>query len=126
MTTINNQDDFLKALRNNPAWRDAVRAQILGEELLQLPVKFDAFVEEHRKTHTNIDARLDRIESDTRAIRAYTARARTPHDAYGIASDMGMEFFRTLNSYELRDIAGATLPRDIVSQFAMVLKVIPD
>ena len=25
MTTINNQDDFLEALRNNPQWRDAVR-----------------------------------------------------------------------------------------------------
>ena len=43
MTTINNQDDFLEALRNNPQWRDAVRAQILGEDLMQLPVKFDAF-----------------------------------------------------------------------------------
>ena len=36
ITTINNQDDFLEALRNNPQWRDAVRAQILGEDLLQL------------------------------------------------------------------------------------------
>ena len=34
MTTINNQDDFLEALRNNPAWREAVRALILGDELL--------------------------------------------------------------------------------------------
>ena len=29
MTTINNQDDFLEALRNNPAWREAVRACII-------------------------------------------------------------------------------------------------
>ena len=46
MTTINNQDDFLEALRNNPAWREAVRPQILGDELLQLPVRFDAFAQE--------------------------------------------------------------------------------
>ena len=46
MTTIDNQDDFLEALRNNPAWREAVRAQILRDELLQLLVRFDAFVQE--------------------------------------------------------------------------------
>ena len=42
MTTINNQDDFLRALSENPQWRELVRAQILGDELLQLPARFDA------------------------------------------------------------------------------------
>ena len=46
MTTINSQDDFLRALSENPQWRAAVRAEILGEELLQLPARFDAFVEQ--------------------------------------------------------------------------------
>ena len=45
MTTINSQEDFLRALAENPEWRAAVRAQILGEDILQLPSKFDAFVE---------------------------------------------------------------------------------
>ena len=35
--TMNSQDDFLDALRSNPQWRDAVRAQILGDDLMQLP-----------------------------------------------------------------------------------------
>ena len=48
MATINNQEDFLRVLSENPEWRAAVRAQILGDELLQLPAKFDAFVEEQR------------------------------------------------------------------------------
>ncbi len=48
MTTINSLDDFLQALDDNPSWREAVRARILGEELLQLPAKFDAFVEEQK------------------------------------------------------------------------------
>ena len=43
MTTINSLDDFLQALDANPSWREAVRARILGEELLQLPVRFGAF-----------------------------------------------------------------------------------
>ncbi len=46
MTTINSQEDFLRALSENPEWKAAVRAQILGEELLQLPAKFDAFVQQ--------------------------------------------------------------------------------
>ena len=34
VTTINSLDDFLRALDANPSWREAVRARILGEELL--------------------------------------------------------------------------------------------
>ena len=45
MTTINNQEDFLRALEENPHWKAAVRALILGEELLQLPARFNAFVD---------------------------------------------------------------------------------
>ena len=62
MTTINNQDDFLEALRNNPQWRDAVRAQILGEDLLKLPVKFDAFARDQNTRATNLEERVGRIE----------------------------------------------------------------
>ena len=124
MTTINNQDDFLEALRNNPLWRDAVRAQILSEDLLQLPVKFDAFVEGQRTNHVNLDARLDRIdtrlgriESDTRTMRGYPARIRTVQDAQGIASDMGLEFVRTLSAGDLSEMAGNPLPRDVGRSF---------
>ena len=117
MTTINSQDDFLEALRNNPQWRDAVRAQILGEELLQLPVKFDAFVEEQRTTHANLDARLDRMEGDTGTIKGDFARTRTVQDAQGIASDMDLELVRILSPRELRDMAGNTLPRDVGRSF---------
>ena len=117
MMTINNQDDFLEALRNNPQWRDAVRAQILGEELLQLPVKFDAFVEEHRTTHINIDARLDRIEGDTGTLKGDFARTRTVQDAPGIASDMGLPFVRTLSATDLSQMAGTTLSRDVGRSF---------
>ena len=45
MTTINNQEDFLRALEENPHWKAAVRALILGEELMQLPARFNTFVD---------------------------------------------------------------------------------
>ena len=44
MTSFNSQEEFLRALEQNPQWREAVRALILSEELLQLPVQFIAFV----------------------------------------------------------------------------------
>ncbi len=44
MTSFNSQEDFLRALEENPQWKEAVRALIMGEELLQLPVQFIAFV----------------------------------------------------------------------------------
>ena len=152
MTTINSQDDFLEALRNNPQWRDAVRAQILGEDLLQLPVKFDAFVEEqkaqnekfdafveeHRTTHINIDARFDRIdarfdridarfdridarfdriEGDMGTLKGDFARTRAIQDAQDMASDMGLEFVRTLSARDLSHMSGNALPRDIGRSF---------
>ena len=124
MTTISNQDDFLEALRNNPQWRDAVRAQILGEDLMQLPVKFDAFVdeqkaqnekfdafiEEQRTSHANIDARLNRMEGDTGTLKGDFARSRTIQDAQNIAYDMGLEFLRTLSSNELREMGETPCP----------------
>ena len=117
VTTINSLDDFLRALDANPSWREAVRTRILGEELLQLPVKFEAFAQEQRTSHANIDARLDRIEGDTGTIKGDFARTRTVQDARNIAYDMGLEFVRTLSSDELREMAGNALPRDVGRSF---------
>lgn len=63
MTTINSQEDFLRALAENPEWRAAVRAQILGDEQLQFPAKFDAFVEEQGKFNAQITAFTERMDS---------------------------------------------------------------
>ena len=87
-------------------------------------MKFDAFVEGQRTNHVNLDARLDRIdtrlgriESDTRTMRGYPARIRTVQDAQGIASDMGLEFVRTLSAGDLSEMAGNPLPRDVGRSF---------
>ena len=134
MTTINSLDDFLRALDANPSWREAVRTRILGEELLQLPVKFDAFAQEQGKRlenvenlvqeqssrlenvenlvqeqntrTTNLEVRMDRIEGDTGTLKGDFARTRTVQDAQGIASDIGLEFVRTLSAADLSEMAG--------------------
>ena len=61
MTTINNQEDFLRALEENPQWKAAVRALILGEELLRLPAHFDAFVNQMNAFVDRTTAFVDRM-----------------------------------------------------------------
>ena len=77
MTTINSQEDFLRALRENPEWKEAVRALILGEELLQLPARFNAFVDEQRQVNKRVETRLDRIEGDISELKDGQTELRT-------------------------------------------------
>ena len=49
MTTQYNRAQFLQALKDHPEWREEIRREILGEELLRLPVEFRAFVAEQRQ-----------------------------------------------------------------------------
>ena len=72
MTTINSQEDFLRALSENPEWRAAVRAQILGDEVLQLPAKFDAFVEEQREFNARITASIEGLSASIEELSATT------------------------------------------------------
>ena len=62
MTTINSLDDFLRALDANPAWREAVRARIMGEELLKLPVRFNELMEVQLQMNGRMDGMNDRMD----------------------------------------------------------------
>ena len=124
MTTINTLDDFLQALDANPSWREAVRARILGEELLQLPVRFEAFAQEQKtfnqeqKTwNTNVEARLNRIEGDMSGLKGDYARTRAIQDARGITEDRGLEYVRTLTNDDLNGMARGNLDRDVLRSF---------
>ena len=43
MTTINNIEDLIKLLDENPQWVEALRARLLTRELMELPEKFAQF-----------------------------------------------------------------------------------
>ena len=138
MATINTLDDFLQALDDNPTWRDAVRARILGEDVLQLPAKFDAFVEEQRAFNEemrgfvkeqraineeqrawnrNATARFDRMEGDMSTFKDFYVSRQPFTDAPGIASDFGLEFVRLLTSEDLRRMAGNNLSVNVNRSF---------
>ena len=57
VTTINTPDDLIRIVRENPEFRDAMRRELLTQELLDLPQRFSEY---SRKT----DGRLDRMEND--------------------------------------------------------------
>ena len=69
MTIINSQEDFLRALSENPEWRAAVRAQILGDELRELPAHLKAFIE-------NVNSFVSRVESFIAAQEQFNAEQR--------------------------------------------------
>ena len=45
MTTINTIEDLARILRDQPTWAEALRALLLSQDLLDLPGRFDRFVE---------------------------------------------------------------------------------
>ena len=140
MTTINSLDDFLQALDDNPQWLEAVRSRILGDELKQMPARFNAFVdrveafmertegfmhrteefmvrmqrfvEEQTAINTRLIQRMDRMESDFSVFKGDYARQATLADAWGIARDMGLEYVRTLSKEDLGRLAENALDNE--------------
>ena len=49
MTPINTIEDLARILREQPTWAEALRALLLTQELLDLPGRFDRFVETKRE-----------------------------------------------------------------------------
>ena len=49
MTTINTIEDLARILREQPTWAEALRALLLTQDLLDLPGRFDRFVETKRE-----------------------------------------------------------------------------
>ena len=63
MTTINDISDLVRILREQPDWAEALRALLLTQELLDLPGRFDRFVEIQQETNRLTAQRLEAIET---------------------------------------------------------------
>ena len=61
MVTISTPEELLRVLRENPEWKEAVRREILTEELLNLPARFDQFV----ATTEQFIAKTEQFMADT-------------------------------------------------------------
>ena len=115
--------------RENPEWKEAVRALILGEELLQLPTRFNAFVDEQRQVNKRVESdisdlkkgqarleegqaqlqagqrrietRMDRQENDSSVIKDFYMGTVVAREAETLPGDFGLEYVRTLNGADL-------------------------
>ena len=68
MVTINNTDDLIRALRENPDFHAAARRELLTEELLALPQRFSQYAESTDKRLDRVDSRLDSLEKGQRRL----------------------------------------------------------
>ena len=124
MVTIHTSDDILRLLAENPEWKAAVRREILTEELMNLPARFDQFVGKTEQFQSDTqqaigelhqfnarvegfmertDARFDRIEDDISNMRGEYARNSAIREADFIAENMGFQVVRVLTWDDLRD-----------------------
>ena len=69
MTTINDINDFVRILRENPDWAETIRSILLSKELLELPERFAAFVEATNQNFHLVNQRLDRLEADVSVLK---------------------------------------------------------
>ena len=78
MVTIRTTDDFLRAMDENPTWKEAVRRAILTEQLLNLPARFDEFTAEQRR----VNAEQQRFNAEQRQTNADVKASLTRLDQF--------------------------------------------
>lgn len=124
MATINTIHDLFQLLRDNPEWADELRTLILTTELIDLPRKFDALIEETRAHKTSFDDFVE--ETRTRQ----DAADRRFNDFVNVTFNDFVEETREHNTAtdaaisELRDAQKET--QNTVSDLQATVKVIQD
>ena len=65
----------------------------------------------------NVTIHFNRIEADMSSLKGEYASTRTVQDARGIASDLGLEYVRTLTNDDLNRMARGNLDQDVLRSF---------
>ena len=124
MTTINNIDDLVRVLDENPEWVEALRVRLLTRELLELPQTVAALVTTVNELANELRAtnrRLDRLQDDVGWLKGRIIYDIVRNDAALIASDMGFVWEKSLARSDLRRLMEnqdvSDLPRGEVRSF---------
>ena len=67
---INNQQDILRALDTDPAFREAVRRHLLTDDLINLPEKFAAFATSQQAFNQSLREDVQSVRADVQRIAA--------------------------------------------------------
>jgi len=138
---VRSLQDILTALQRHPEWRTALRQELLGEELLELPAVFAKFaVETTRRLDlltqglATTNRRLDllagdvgtlksdvgTLKNDVGILKGAHAETKARASIAVIADDLGLEYRRIVPELELRRVArdnGADLRDDTIKSF---------
>ena len=133
--------DILTALERHPEWRTALRQQLLGEELLELPALFAKFAAETTRrldlltqnlaaTNKRVDRLADDmstlkkdvgiLKNDVGILKGAHAETKARADIAVIADELDLEYRRIVPGVELRRVArdnGADLWDDEIKSF---------
>ncbi len=138
---VRSLQDILTALQRHPEWRTALRQELLGEELLELPAVFAKFaVETTRRLDlltqdlAATNRRLDRLagdvgtlkndvgtlKNDVGILKGAHAETKARASIAVIADELDLEYRRIVPELELRRVArdnGADLRDDRIKSF---------
>ena len=127
MTTINTSDDLLRLLEEDANFYQAARRLILTNELLELPTRFNAFVDrvdqfitkqeqfndrvdqfitKQEQFNEGIEASLKRIDNSIGDLKGNTARYVVAAHFGEIPELLGLEFQDSLSRQQLRQLIG--------------------
>ena len=120
MTTINTSDDLLRLLEHDPQFYQAARRLILTNELLELPTRFNAFVDrvdqfigKQEQFNDRVDEFIkeqrqfnQRIENSIGELKGNTARYVVAAHFGEIPELLGLEFQDSLSRQQLRQLIG--------------------
>ncbi len=129
MTTINNIEDLIRLLDENPEWLEAVRARILTRDLLELPERVDRlsesldrlsqvvadFVEATNQRFNATDNALAAIRNDIGILKGGHARTAALSHSYTIARKIGLKRVRNLTDEDLWNMTDTVDISDISS-----------
>ena len=138
---VRSLQDILAALERHPEWRTALRQQLLGEELLELPALFAKFAAETTKRLDLLtqdlaatNKRLNRVaadvgtlkndvgtlKNDVGILKGAHAETKARANIAVIADELDLEYRRIVPGVELRRVArdnGADLRDDEIKSF---------
>ena len=138
---VRSLQDILTALQRHPEWRTALRQQLLGEELLELPALFAKFAAETTRRLDLLtqelaatNKRLDRLaadvgtlkndvgtlKNDVGTLKGAHAETKARANIAVIADELDLEYRRIVPGVELRRVArdnGADLRDDKIKSF---------
>ncbi len=136
MTTINTIEDLIRLLDENPEWLEALRARLLTRELLELPEKFDQFVnatnkrfdahdrrfdahdrrfDAHDRRFDQVEASIQSLRNDLAPIKGAHARNAAVENSPIIAMELGFNHVNNLTRKDLIDMVNSSETSDLLA-----------